>query len=61
MVERLHKEISAILARSALREKLAGQGFDLTEDGSPAVFRALTETDMKQWVPVVRASGAKVD
>ena len=61
IIERLHKEFTAILARPDLRGKLSGQGFDLAADTSGAGFRALTEADLKQWIPVVRASGAKVD
>ena len=43
------------------REKLAAQGFELAPPQPPAAFMKVIHDDMEKWLPIVKASGAKVD
>jgi tripartite-type tricarboxylate transporter receptor subunit TctC len=61
IVTRLNREIGRIIALPEIRERLAGQGFDLAPNASPEAFSKLLADDLGKWVPVVKASGAKVD
>lgn len=60
VVARLHAEIGKILARPAVREKLAAQGFDLVPLQPPESFAALIRDDLAKWPVIVKTSGAKV-
>lgn len=61
VVSRLNSEINRILAQPAVREKLLAQGFDLAPAQPPAAFARTIREDLARWLPVVKASGAKVD
>jgi tripartite-type tricarboxylate transporter receptor subunit TctC len=61
IVTRLNREIGRIIALPEIRERLAGQGFDLAPNAPPEAFSKLLADDLGKWVPVVKASGAKVD
>ena len=61
VVARLNGEINRILALPAVREKLLAQGFDLAPAQPPAAFARTIREDLARWIPVVKASGAKVD
>ena len=61
VVARLNTEVYRALALPAVREKLLAQGFDLSAPRTPAQFARTVHDDLQQWVPLVRASGAKVD
>lgn len=61
IVTRLHAEIGKVLDEPALRARLAQQGFELAPAIAPAEFAKIVSDDLKKWVPIVRASGAKVD
>lgn len=61
IVDRLHSEIGKILDEPNLRTRLAKQGFELAAPLSPAQFAKVVSDDLAKWVPLVRASGAKVD
>jgi tripartite-type tricarboxylate transporter receptor subunit TctC len=61
VVTRLHGDIAKILAMPAVREKLAAQGFDLAPVAPPSSFSNLIRDDLGKWIPIVKASGAKVD
>ena len=61
IVERLHSEIGKVLDEPSLRGRLAQQGFELAPAISPAQFSKIVSDDLAKWVPLVRASGAKVD
>jgi tripartite-type tricarboxylate transporter receptor subunit TctC len=61
IVARLHAEIGKVLDEPALRARLAQQGFELAPAISPAEFAKIVSDDLSKWVPIVRASGAKVD
>lgn len=43
------------------RAWLVSQGIAPIEDGSPAAFKAVLETDLVRWAKVVKESGAQVD
>ena len=61
IVERLHGEIGKVLDEPTLRGRLAQQGFELAPAISPAQFAKIVSDDLAKWVPLVKASGAKVD
>jgi tripartite-type tricarboxylate transporter receptor subunit TctC len=61
MVERLNKEISAVVATPAVRAKLEEQGFDLVPAQPPAALAELIASDLKKWPSIIKAAGAKVD
>ena len=45
----------------AVKEKLAAQGFDFAPTSPPSAFSQQIRDDLVKWVPIVKASGAKVD
>ena len=61
IVRRLNAEIAKALAEPATREKLAAQGFELAPAAAPEVFGRQIRDDLAKWVPIVKASGARVD
>jgi len=61
VVARLNAEINQVLAQPAVREKLLAQGFELAPAQTPAMFATIIARDLASWVPLVKASGAKVD
>jgi tripartite-type tricarboxylate transporter receptor subunit TctC len=61
VVARLSREVGRILALPEIRERLGAQGFELAPNASPEAFSKLLADDLGKWVPVVKASGAKVD
>ncbi len=60
VVSRLNAEINRIVASSEAKEKLGPQGFDLAP-ARPDAFAKIIADDLALWVPLVKASGAKVD
>ena len=60
---KLHDMIAKIVAMPAVKEKLAGQGFELAPPSAqgPAQFSALIKSDLAKWPAVIKAAGAKVD
>ncbi len=61
VVTRLNTEIQRVLAQPAIREKLLAQGFELAPPQPPAAFARTIRDDLARWIPLVKASGAKVD
>ncbi|MBV8033218.1 MAG: tripartite tricarboxylate transporter substrate binding protein, partial [Betaproteobacteria bacterium] len=61
IVERLNKEINAILAAPALQQKLAQQGFERVPPGTPDDFAKVIRADLAKWVPLIKAAGARAD
>jgi tripartite-type tricarboxylate transporter receptor subunit TctC len=58
---RLHKEIAAILAMPAVKERLATFGVDIAGDG-PDQLGAVLKSDTEKWGAVVRKAGiARLD
>jgi tripartite-type tricarboxylate transporter receptor subunit TctC len=63
VVARLHDALNKSLMVPSLREKLIGQGFELVSAPlePPAAFVAKVRQETAKWVPIIKASGAKVD
>jgi tripartite-type tricarboxylate transporter receptor subunit TctC len=60
VIARLHKEVSAVLAKPEVREFFARQGADIVT-ASPAEFAAQVRTERARWAEVIKTSGAAVD
>ena len=60
VVERLSKEVFAVVALPEVKERFAGQGVNATPLG-PKEYAAFIQKEMNKWGPVVKASGATVD
>ena len=60
IVERLNREIDAILKLPDVRQALAIQGVDII-GGPPAAFSAYIAAEGPKWAEIVRRSGAHVD
>ena len=61
VVERLHAELTHIIASFDVKQELGAQGLDLPEPITAAAFGKLIEDDVDRWLPIVKASGAKAD
>lgn len=61
IVMKLHNDIAKIVSTPSVKEKLAAQGFDFAPINPPESFSSLIREDLAKWVPIVKASGAKVD
>ncbi|WP_349282786.1 tripartite tricarboxylate transporter substrate binding protein (plasmid) [Polaromonas hydrogenivorans] len=59
-VERINKELNAILATPEMRKELASDG-QTPGAMTPQQFGAFLEQERNKWVPVVKASGAKIE
>jgi tripartite-type tricarboxylate transporter receptor subunit TctC len=60
VVARLNSESARILARADVAERLRSFAMDIVA-GTPEQYRALLKTQIAQWAPVVKASGARAD
>ena len=60
IVERLNREINAVLAMPDVVQKLNAQGFELV-GGTPEEFGKLIADDTARWAPVIRKLGLKTD
>ena len=60
-VERLNKEINAILNRPDIRDKLVQQGFDIAPPAPAGAFGKIIADDLAKWVPLIKAAGARAD
>lgn len=60
IVDRLNREINAMLARDDVKQLFAQQGSDAIAM-SPAEYDAFLRADIVKWAEVVRISGAKVE
>ena len=60
MVERLSREIKAVLDTPEMRQSLDEQGFDPIPS-TPEQFAALIRAEYPRWGEVVQKSGAKID
>jgi tripartite-type tricarboxylate transporter receptor subunit TctC len=61
VVERLNREINAVLARPEVVASLDKQGFDLAPAMAPAAFGKIIADDMAKWIPLIKASGARAE
>ena len=60
IVQRLNREVNAIVASGEIRDKLLGLGMEPVP-GTPEDFTARQAADIAKWKKVVADSGAKVD
>lgn len=60
IVDRLNREIGAVLQSPAMRQSLEDQGFDVIPS-SPEQFAALVRSETSRWAVVVKQSGASLD
>ena len=60
IVDRLNREIVAVLQGPAMRQSLEEQGYDVIPS-SPEQFGALGQSETPRWGAVVKQSGATLD
>lgn len=60
IVQRLNREINAILATPEVKARLNNAGLEVV-GGSPEAFKALIVAEAKKWSEVIRRTGAKLD
>jgi tripartite-type tricarboxylate transporter receptor subunit TctC len=60
IVERLNREIAAVLQRPDVRERLSGLGFEF-KPNTPEEFAAFLKSEIAKWGKVVKDAGARVD
>lgn len=60
VVERLHKEIAAILKEPDIRERFKGWGLDIIGNTS-AEFTTFLRRDVDQWARVIKKANIKAD
>jgi tripartite-type tricarboxylate transporter receptor subunit TctC len=60
IIDKLNKEVNAVLAEPAMKAKLAEMG-GIYMNGTPEEFGKIVESETEKWAKVVQFSGAKVD
>ena len=60
VIARLHEETTRILRRPDVSKQLHGLAMDVVA-GTPAAYEAFLRAQSAQWIPVVRASGARAE
>jgi len=60
IIDRLNRELGAILQQPEVRERLGGAGFEVGHS-SPAALDAYLKSETAKWRPIVRDSGATAD
>ncbi len=60
IVERLQREIAAVLHTPAVRERYALLGIEPSGD-TPEQFAAQIRADLAMWGPIVKAAGVRLD
>ncbi len=60
VVERLNREITAVMASEEMRKRMQADGAE-ARTTTPAEFAALIRQDTAKWAPVVKTSGATLD
>lgn len=63
LIVRLNEAVVLALADNAIRQKLAGQGFDILphEKLSPEALRAHQQAEIDKWWPILRTANIKLD
>jgi tripartite-type tricarboxylate transporter receptor subunit TctC len=59
IINRLNREVGAILAQPEIKAKLSDQGVDAVT-GTPQDMATLIATDLDKWAKVVKATGARI-
>jgi tripartite-type tricarboxylate transporter receptor subunit TctC len=60
IIDKLNKEVNAILAEPEMKKKLAEMG-GIMMNGTPEDFGKIVQSETDKWEKVVKFSGAKVD
>ena len=60
IVDRLNREIVAILKTPEVRQKLQDDGAEVVA-GTPAAFEKMMRAELEKWAKVVKATGARLD
>lgn len=60
VVERLHREVAAVLAKPEVNQALVQQGYQVIGN-TPAEFAAYIREEQQKWGAVIRATGARAD
>ena len=60
IVDRLNREIVAILKTPEVRQKLQDDGAEVVA-GTPAAFEKMMRAELEKWSKVVKATGARLD
>jgi len=60
VVNRLAAELKRALAKPEVRERFAKAGTPVTERG-PEEFAAFIRAENERWIPIIKASGAKIE
>jgi tripartite-type tricarboxylate transporter receptor subunit TctC len=60
VVERLHREVVAVLGEDAVKRYMAGAGIGIV-GSSPAEFSTFFRNERELWAKVIRETGARVD
>jgi tripartite-type tricarboxylate transporter receptor subunit TctC len=60
IIERLQREVTAVLAEDEVKRYMAGAGIEIV-GSSPADFARFFRQEKEQWAKVIRDTGAKVD
>ena len=61
IIARINRDMKAVLADPALREKLAGQDMAVVDDSEPATFGARIAQEVKMWQEVVAKQNLKLE
>lgn len=57
----LYEQISEVLKTPEVRDRIIALGNTIPENMTPEATRAFIASEIERWVPIVRASGARVD
>ncbi len=60
VVQRLHDEVVAALAKPFVKDRFAKQGAEVVSD-TPAEFAAMIKTETARWAEIIKKSGAHID
>lgn len=57
----LHEQIAEVLKMPEVRDRIIALGNTIPENMTPDATRAFIASEIERWVPIVRATGARVD
>ena len=60
MIDKINKDVVAIITQPAVREKLAAQLMEPV-GSTPEEFRARIDGEIARWAPVIKAANIKVN
>jgi len=60
VIDRLNRDLHAVLARSEVRERLLGQGLEAMPS-TPAEFSVYLKRELGKWAKVVKDANARVE